>query len=88
MKTIYKYILKPWIKETVDLPEGAQILKVENQHGEFCLWALVNTRKKLVEQRKIIIRGTGHEVEYDNIKFISTFQIDDGRFIFHAFEVI
>ena len=87
MKVIWKYILDPLVKETVDLPEGAQILKVEMQHGEFCLWALVDTRKK-PQQRKIIIRGTGHEVEYNNIKFISTFQVANDNFIFHAFEVI
>ena len=87
MKVIWKYILNRVVKETVDLPEGAQILKVEMQHGEFCLWALVDTRKKS-EQRKIIIRGTGYEVEYDNVKFISTFKVEGDRFIFHAFEVI
>ena len=42
----------------------------------------------MTEPRKIIIRGTGHPIEHDNIKFISTFQVDDGNFIFHAFEVI
>ena len=87
MKTVWKYQLKDQVNHVLYMPENAQILEVENQHGILCLWALVDTRKKY-EHRKIIIRGTGHPIEHDNIKFISTFQVDNGNFIFHAFEVI
>ena len=87
MKTIYKYQLKADKKQYVPLPKDSQILTVQVQKGDVCLWALVDTHNH-VEERCIEIYGTGHPIDNDGMerKYISTFQLDGGSLIYHAFE--
>lgn len=44
--TIYKYQMPIKEEFTMELPEGAKILRVEDQDGMFWLWALVDIRKQ------------------------------------------
>jgi hypothetical protein len=41
-----------------------------------------------LEDREIIIHGTGHLVPRDDLSHISTFQLMGGTLVFHAFEVV
>ena len=42
MKRIWKYQLKIDECQTIELPEGFKILSIDIQHGEICLWTLVD----------------------------------------------
>lgn len=41
--TIFKYQMPVLEEFTMDLPAGAQIIRVQDQDGMFWLWAIVNT---------------------------------------------
>lgn len=43
--TIYKYQMPVKEQFTLELPEGAEILRVDDDNGMFWLWALVDIRK-------------------------------------------
>lgn len=90
--SVWKYPLGNW--ETgmfsAEMPRGAEVLSLQWQHDELCMWALVNP-DAMVEQRHFIIVGTGHEVTGDDSisssSFVGTFQYLGGDLIFHVFEV-
>ena len=90
MQTVYKYgPIQPNDYFELDLPEGAQILTVAEQHGEVYLWALVVT-ENAPETRRFRWAGTGHRLTEDEsgLRFISTFQMSGGALVFHVFEVL
>ena len=78
---IYKYE----IDTIVVMPKEAEILCVQMQHGKPHLWALVNASNEL-EERVFNIIGTGWVMEFNNQKYIDTFQ--DGSLVWHVFEEI
>lgn len=41
MKKIFKYELSIKEKQTIDLPHGAEIIRVDDVDGKFYLWAIV-----------------------------------------------
>lgn len=87
-KTIWKFPLQVADRQSIKMPIGAEILTVQTQNEEPCLWALVDPKAE-TESRYIEIFGTGHKVCYDmgvSRKYISTFQMGDGRLVFHVFE--
>ena len=69
----------------VEMPAGAQVLRVGVQHGEIQLWALVDPDAPK-EARAFEVYGTGHEIKPGNLRFISTFFVQGGIYVFHAFE--
>jgi hypothetical protein len=86
MKTIYKYPILVVDEQTVIMPFGAEILTVQMQNGQPCLWALVDTSNP-INQRHIQVRGTGHDCS-DAGRYIGTFQMENGELVFHVFEVV
>jgi len=85
MKKIFKYKLMITGLQTVVMPKDAEILSVQVQYNDICIWALVDPKNELIE-RGFNIFGTGHEIPETVGKYIGTFQIDDGRLVFHLFE--
>ena len=93
MKVIYKYTLVVTDEQAVDMPEAAQILDVQVQADQVCLWALVDPVAPTAP-RIIRIVGTGHSVsDADLLRYIATFRISYiARFqtndvlVFHVFE--
>ncbi len=83
---IYKYELTAH-KVLLELPRGARILSVQVQHGVPVLWAAVEPTRMLREPRVIRIVATGEEFDADGASYISTFQLEGGNLIFHAYEV-
>lgn len=83
-QTIYKYPLKVSDEQTILLPKGAQMLTVQIQNGQPCLWVLIDP-SNLPESRKVFIRGTAQDVTGLG-RYISTFQIYGGDLVFHVFE--
>lgn len=87
-KVIFKYPLEVTDSQSVVIPIGAEILSVQTQNGHPCLWALVDPKAD-TEKRIVEIFGTGNLISYGigvSRKYISTFQLEDGLLVFHAFE--
>jgi hypothetical protein len=42
MKTIWKFPIATVDQQSLPIPAGAEMLCVQVQHGEPCIWALVN----------------------------------------------
>ncbi len=88
VKSIFKFNLETTDSQTVLMPKGAEILTIQNQHEDAELWALVDPNAPL-EERIIEIFGTGHTVHCDmgvERKYIATYQLSGGNYVFHAFE--
>ena len=83
-QTIYKYPLQIMDEQKIVMPVDAELLTVQMQGSQPCLWAVVDPTKSL-ESRKILIRGTGHDCPGVG-RYISTFQMQGGALVFHAFE--
>lgn len=88
MKSIWKYPLLAADIQTVSMPEDAQILSVQCQRGQPCLWALVDASTP-PKDRVLHTLGTGHNIGADaeSLRFIDTFQMAEGDLVFHIFEV-
>ena len=100
MKTIYKYILEPVGAQTLQIPSGAEFLSVQMQHGNLCLWAIVDP-EKLLENEYFVIVGTGHPVpeKPKYLQYLGTVQQAarlknlfpehaDGALVWHVFRAI
>jgi hypothetical protein len=83
---IFKYPLEITDMQYVDLPAGAQILSVMNQHERLVLYALADESAKSLEPRRIIIRGTMRPAEicYGAL-FIGSVAFRDGALV-HVFQ--
>ena len=87
-KNIWKYEIKITDDQSIKMPKGAEILTVQTQDGNPCIWALVDPEADL-EYRMIEVFGTGHPIHYDmgiDRKYIGTIQIVEAGLVFHVFE--
>lgn len=86
MLKVFKYAV-PMIDEfTIGMPEGAQLLSFQEQHGDGQLWALVDPNAPTVE-RHFRLAGTGHPiVDPRALHFVGTAQFHGGALVFHLFE--
>jgi hypothetical protein len=83
MKRIYKYELE---ENSVEMPIGAKILSIQMQNNRAYIWALVDTDAEC-EFRYFVMIGTGHDFpQVDAFTYINTIQ--DGRFVWHIFELV
>jgi hypothetical protein len=89
MKKIYKYSVELTDIFTLDMPKGAQILSVQEQYGEPQIWAIVDPKADK-ETRRFRLIGTGHPIEENTsmMSFLGTFQLDNGEFVGHLFELL
>jgi len=86
-KSIWKLQLLTTDFQTIEMPADAEILTVQAQNEEPCIWALVSPD---APKRKVSfeIFGTGHPVpENGKRKYIGTYQIKRGLAVFHCFEL-
>ncbi len=82
---IFKYPVQMKDRFTLLMPDGAQPISVQMQHGEPQVWAIVNTDAPLTP-RQFYLRGTGHDMgDAIGSRFIGTFQVD-GSLVFHLFD--
>jgi len=82
MSIVYKYKLERLESQFLEIPVVADILSVQIQNGDICLWALVDLELG-VENKEIIIVGTGMTINC-NVNHIGTVQEDS--FVWHVFE--
>ena len=88
-KAIYKYPLRLSGNENIIFPKGAEILTVQVQNDDVCIWALVDPNEKDFEKRFFEVFGTGHPIYYDmgvSRNYISTVQLKAGELVLHVFE--
>ena len=83
-KRIWKYTLNPL--NTIELPVDAEILSVDEQNGEICMWVAL-TPEMDAYPRRFIIYATGDTIEFPVYKHIGTVKLNDGSLIFHVFEI-
>ena len=85
---VFKYKFNPTAHVSIMLPRGAQILSVQFQCGEFCLWALVDPDAQM-ELRNFLFAGTGEELfeAPENLQFIETLQMEHRSLLRHFFEI-
>lgn len=87
-KTIWKFELETKGYQKIEMPEGSEILTVQTQFEKPCLWAFVDPNAEK-EDRFIEIFGTGERINCDmgvNRKYIGTYQLSGGNWVFHVFE--
>ncbi len=85
MQTIYRCPIDITDKQHVSLPVGAQILTVERQYGQPCIWAIVDTEAPC-ERKVIYVFGLGDPMPEESLQYIGTIQTQNGNQIFHVFE--
>jgi hypothetical protein len=84
-KKIFKYPIPIDDEIVLSMPEGAEVLSVQVQRGQPCIWAVVNPTRPPVHHT-FEIRGTGHRFMGNEGRFIGSFQLENGYLIFHLFE--
>lgn len=84
-KVIWKFPFPVTDSVRISMPNNAEILTVQTQSNQPCIWALVNAEYKK-EDIYFQVIGTGHPIESDPGKYIGTFQLDNGL-VFHLFEL-
>lgn len=82
-KTIWKFPLAITDEQTIEMPHGASILRVDMQSDQCCLWALVRPSNPK-EGRAIQIYGTGRQMPDLPGVYHGTFMTRG--LVFHVFE--
>lgn len=88
-KQVWKFILDHTGIQVTSMPVGAEILSVQVQNGNACIWALVDPLAKQ-NFRTFHTYGTGHPIKNEDfgLKYIGTYQLNNGDLVFHLFEEI
>lgn len=87
-KTIYKYPLAISDGQAVLMPVSAEILSVQFQGEDLCIWALVDSSEKK-HARIIRIIGKGNPFPIgESLRFIGAVQHYNGRLVWHVFEQV
>lgn len=89
-KTIWKYPFDVNDVVKLTIQKNAEILTLQTQQGQPCLWALVDPKEETVE-KTFEIYGTGHSIDNNPTnkrKYVGSFQIFNQALIFHMFEII
>lgn len=92
-KSIWKFPLDVISYQKISMPINAKILSVQSQNGLPVIWAICNTESEYKEDREFEIVGTGEPFFEDSRfwkeqKYIGTFQLLEGEFVGHLFELI
>jgi hypothetical protein len=84
MKTVWKYECPVQDRFELQIPEGSELLHIENQHNVPCMWFRVDPHAKK-EYCTFLMRGTGHDCS-DTGKHLGSVQLSGGMLVFHIFE--
>lgn len=83
--TIWKFLLKIEDEQTLDMPEGAEILSVAMQGDTPCVWALVNP-SNVTGYVRVETYGTGHPIQGEPKGwFLGMYLAHGGAFVGHVF---
>jgi len=89
---IWKYQLEDEARQVIMMPSGAEILSVQQQHGDLQLWAMVDPYVPK-QMRVFEIFGTGTTMpdlssEGRARRHLATVQVCQGMLVWHVFEII
>lgn len=88
MKIIWKFPIKHISDRVILLlPASAQILSVQLQGNDICVWVLCSPTEPKSE-RTLAVYGTGHPIPEIEQRFIGTVQECNGALVWHIFEVL
>lgn len=91
MRTIYKFPIESiGVPFTMQVTEDAKFLAAMHQHGKGPkMWFEIDTEPNGESQdRRYVLRGTGLEFKpVDGEKHLTTFQSDDGLYVWHLYEL-
>ena len=68
MKAIYKYRLPFMEKAVVDMPQDAEIIRIDGLDGALWIWAIIDTEAE-IEAREFFLFKTGAEMPDDILDF-------------------
>jgi hypothetical protein len=71
--------------EVVEMPEGAEILRLGTQGGQPYIWALVDSTA-FMRDRRFVVVGTGMPVPDARGSYIGTVLLHDDSFVLHVWE--
>lgn len=88
-ETIWKYDIKIGGLNHLFLPVYSKVLCVQVQNENPVIWVKVNPENRK-EDRCFSVFGTGFEIETKDVEkiYIGSFQLNDGSFVGHLFELI
>lgn len=81
---VWKFPLQLAERQVIEMPVGAKLLTVQIQHDIPCIWALVDPAAPTTPL-DIRTLGTGQAFDAEDFKYIGTYQIHGGGFVFHVF---
>ncbi len=84
---IYKYKLELIGSQSITMPVNAEILSIQYQSENLCLWAMFDDDELKTEARIFVIVGTWYQFDCEGLNFLATVQ-QDGVFVWHIFEEI
>jgi hypothetical protein len=84
--TIWKFRLLVRDYDTIQMPAGANIISVDVQHGEVCLWAEVDPGAA-PQPRHFALVPTGGQLPRRNLEHLGTVLISSGNFVLHIYEL-
>lgn len=84
MRTIFKCPLEITDKQTLMLPTNSEVLTVAAQHGQPCIWALVDTDAE-AKPYELSMCGTGMPCDCAHSAYIGTVLLLDGKLVLHVF---
>jgi len=88
-KQIWKFKIIPG-PFSIMMPKGAEVIHVETQRDEGCMWVLVDPIAEK-DDRYFEVFGTGENIHYDmgvDRKHLGTFLLHGGGLVLHLFERI
>lgn len=98
MNTIWKYVLDAELRQTISMPDGAEILSAGADGRDICLWVRVDDAAPETP-RRFLVAGTGEQLPpEDGTTFIGTVQmpfiagknvvhLHSHPLVFHVFEI-
>jgi len=81
---IYKQVLQLTELQEIELPEYSEILTVQFQKDDLCMWYKFNEATEKTVKYELKIVGTGHTFTQNEFNYISTVQ--QGSYVWHIFE--
>lgn len=86
-QTIWKAVLAAEDEQTIEVPQGADLLCAREQHEQIAVWFRCDPRMAK-ERRTIIICGTGHPTAPPAAaaRYLGTASLLGGKLVFHVFE--
>ncbi len=86
MKKVYKYPLGIKSSASIVMLKNTEILKLDLQNNQPCIWAIVDINQTEMKARTFRTYGTGQALEAHPGEYIDSYQVDDGKLVFHVFE--